>query len=95
MLSKSNHFKLKLSFQSMYALMAKCEELSTNIRPVYQLADQMYPFIQTSNVFEEMQFDIFFSAKFHIFHRKMLRLKYTKPANPVRNFCMQKLAAPP
>jgi len=34
-------------FQSMYALMAKCEELTQNMEPVYKLADQMYPF--TSN----------------------------------------------
>ena len=28
----------------MYALMAKCEELSMSMEPVYKLADQMYPF---------------------------------------------------
>jgi hypothetical protein len=31
-------------FQSMYALMAKCEEVSHGMKPLYQLADQMYPF---------------------------------------------------
>ena len=27
----------------MYALMAKCEELSVTMEPVYKLAHQMYP----------------------------------------------------
>ncbi|KAK3102373.1 hypothetical protein FSP39_010897 [Pinctada imbricata] len=31
------------SIKSMYALMAKCEELSNSMKPVYKLANQMYP----------------------------------------------------
>ena len=29
--------------QSMYAMMAKCEELSKTMKPIYHLADQVYP----------------------------------------------------
>lgn len=29
----------------MYQLMAKCEELSKSMKPVYKLHDQMYPFM--------------------------------------------------
>ncbi|GFN88762.1 Bloc-1-related complex subunit 6 [Plakobranchus ocellatus] len=32
------------SIKTMYALMAKCEELSASMAPVQQLANQMYPF---------------------------------------------------
>ena len=32
------------AIKSMYALMAKCEELSRAFKPVYQLADKMYPY---------------------------------------------------
>ncbi|KAH3816649.1 hypothetical protein DPMN_118169 [Dreissena polymorpha] len=34
------------SIKSMYALMAKCEELSKSMQPVYKLNDQMYPCFQ-------------------------------------------------
>ena len=33
--------------QSMYALMAKCEELSKTMTPIYQIASQMYPLYLT------------------------------------------------
>ena len=41
----NNMIQLLILFvvQSMYALMAKCEELSKNMKPIYHLADQMYP----------------------------------------------------
>lgn len=44
-----------LCFQAMYALMAKCEELSTTVKPVYQLADQMYPFSCYNGSFERKE----------------------------------------
>ncbi|CAL1526960.1 unnamed protein product, partial [Lymnaea stagnalis] len=38
------------SIKSMYALMAKCEELSASMGPVEQLATQMYPFISLFHI---------------------------------------------
>lgn len=37
----------RFCLQSMYALMAKCEELNTSMAPVYKLRDQMYPCVCT------------------------------------------------
>jgi len=37
-------------FQSMYALMAKCEELSTSMEPVNKLAEQMYPLFNVHKI---------------------------------------------
>ncbi|GLH07981.1 Uncharacterized protein GBIM_13337 [Gryllus bimaculatus] len=33
------------NIKSMYQLMAKCEELSKSMKPIYKLAEQMYPFL--------------------------------------------------
>lgn len=40
------------AIKSMYALMAKCEELSKNMKPIYQLADQIKEIKRLLDLFE-------------------------------------------
>ena len=42
-------------FQSMYALMAKCEELSRSVQPVYEIKDQMYKLYTDEKLVKELK----------------------------------------